>query len=130
MYRIFLTVLFLYILSASPLYSNGMRAPTANALNQSPSPNLSFPPHPALTFISFFSQYISPIDGPRSPSYPTGSAYGKIAFYRYGFFLGSILTADRLIHESDLPLGPVIRIHNKIRFYDPVEANTFWWNSK
>lgn len=82
-----------------------------------------------LALISFFSNYISPADGPRSPSYPTGSAYGKMAVQKYGFFMGSILTADRLIHESDVPLGPIIILYQKRRFYDPLESNTFWWDS-
>jgi len=77
--------------------------------------------------MSFYSDVISPADGARSPSYPTGSMYGRIAIKKYGFFLGIILTADRLLHESDLPLTPLISIYHKRRFYDPLEFNTFWW---
>lgn len=78
--------------------------------------------------ILFYSKLISPADGPRSPSYPTGSAYGLRAVNRYGFLTGVILTADRLIHESDLPLGPVINVYGTRRFYDPIQHNTFWWD--
>ena len=78
--------------------------------------------------IRFFSTFISPVDGPRSPSYPTGSAYGREAIQKKGFFTGIILTADRLLHESDVHLGPKIVIHGKTRYYDKVENNTFWWD--
>jgi len=78
--------------------------------------------------IGFFSTFISPVDGPRSPSYPTGSAYGREAIQKKGFFTGIILTADRLLHESDVHLGPKIEIHGKTRYFDKVENNTFWWD--
>ena len=78
--------------------------------------------------ITFYSKIISPADGARSPSYPTGSMYGKMAVKKHGFFLGIILTADRLLHESDLPLTPTITVYQKNRFNDPLEFNTFWWD--
>lgn len=80
--------------------------------------------------ITFYSKIISPADGARSPSYPTGSAYGRMAVQKHGFFLGTLLIADRLIHESDLPLTPSINIYQKNRFNDPLEFNTFWWETK
>jgi len=79
--------------------------------------------------MTFYARWISPVDGARSPSYPTGSMYGRMAVARYGFFTGVILTADRLIHESDLPLGPVFPILGRDRFYDPLIYNTFWWSA-
>ena len=79
--------------------------------------------------IDFFRHVISPADGPRSPSYPTGSAYGKQAVETYGFFLGVVLTADRLIHEADRPFGPVITVYGKARYYDPLKNNTYWWDA-
>ena len=78
--------------------------------------------------IHFYSSTISPADGPRSPSYPTSTAYAKQAIEKYGFFTGLILTADRLIHESDVHLGPKIIFHGHRRYYDPIEANTYWWD--
>ena len=127
-----LTLLFLFqFFIVSPIYPGGMRGPEKkNIPNSSIAPSSSNQNPIALHLISFFSRYISPADGPRSPSYPTGSAYGKNVLKKHGFFLGIILTADRLIHESDAPLGPIIFHHGKKRFYDPVESNTFWWNTK
>ena len=80
--------------------------------------------------IRTFSTVISPVDGPRSPSYPTGSAYGRQAIEKHGFFVGVLLIGDRLFHESDRHLGPTIEVYGKTRFYDPVESNTFWWDTK
>lgn len=77
--------------------------------------------------IQFYSKVISPADGPRSPSYPTGSAYGKAAIERYGFFIGVLLIGDRLFHEADINKGPKIFIYKHTRYYDPIEYNTYWW---
>lgn len=78
--------------------------------------------------IQIYSKYISPADGPRSPSYPTGSAYGRQAITKYGFIPGVFLVADRLLHEADTPLGYQISVYGRQRYYDPLEHNTFWWD--
>lgn len=39
-----------------------------------------------------------------------------------------ILIADRLLHEADVPQGPIIMVYNKRRYYDPVRYNTYWWD--
>lgn len=129
---VILTVLiFLLMLPNDLIAEDQMKSPD-NKKNINYSVNRN--PYPVSTtlfvwknLMSFYASVISPVDGARSPSYPTGSAYGKIAITEHGFFLGVILTADRLIHESDLPLTPVINIYGQNRFYDPLEFNTFWW---
>lgn len=78
--------------------------------------------------ILLYSKLISPADGPRSPSYPTGTAYARDAVKKHGFLLGTILTADRLIHEADIYRGPRITRYGVSRYYDPVEYNTYWWD--
>lgn len=80
--------------------------------------------------IHLFSRYISPADGPRSPSYPTSTAYGRKAIETHGFFVGILLLADRLIHEADVHKGPKIVLYGTSRYYDPVESNTFWWDGQ
>lgn len=77
--------------------------------------------------IRLYSEVISPADGPRSPSYPTSTAYGREAISRHGFFMGVLLTADRLIHESDIYHGPMIIKYGVPRYNDPVKYNTYWW---
>ena len=128
-----LAVLFFFLLPQ--LAFAGMNGPKISAQNassqnvssQNATPlEISLPTQAAKIGIRFFQLVISPIDGPRSPSYPTGSAYGMSAVKKHGAFWGIILTADRLIHEADQPLGPIIHLHNQDRYFDPVERNDFW----
>ena len=80
--------------------------------------------------IRLYSGTISPADGPRSPSYPTGSAYGVEAIEIHGFFPGIVLIADRLIHESDVHPGVSILKYDRLRYYDPLWHNTYWWDQE
>lgn len=79
------------------------------------------------SMVLFYSKFISPLDGPRSPSYPTGSAYGLQAINEEGVFMGILLIGDRLFHEADKHQGVFINLYNQTRYYDPLENNTFWW---
>ncbi len=126
-------LLLLFSLFASTVAQGGMKAPS-KALTQpvpiaQPSAT-SFTPAQNLGLggIRLFQLLLSPLDGPRSPSYPTGSAYGWQAVRAQGFFLGSLLTADRLFHEADHPLGPMIRLYGQDRYFDPLRANLYWWS--
>lgn len=82
------------------------------------------------SMILFYSKIISPLDGPRSPSYPTGSAYGLQAIRQEGIFMGILLIGDRLFHEADIHQGAYFKIYNRTRYYDPIENNTFWWKNQ
>jgi hypothetical protein len=43
--------------------------------------------------------------------------------------VGTVMTFDRLTHESDeIRLVPAIKIYDSYRYYDPVENNDFWWS--
>lgn len=102
--------------AASPVMYHKKTSPPAYLLKQS---------------IRFFINFISRVDGDRCPMYPTCSAYGLQATERHGFFLGAIMTADRLIHESDeMTYAPMIEVGGTVRFLDPVDNNDFWWYSK
>ena len=107
-----------------------MKGPSAklSVVTQSPYYQTSTVKFVWKSTIHFYSSTISPADGPRSPSYPTSTVYAKQAIEQYGFFTGIILTADRLIHESDIHLGPKITFHGHRRYHDPIEANTYWWD--
>lgn len=110
----------------------GMRGPEDFAPHYPRSPEsaslapASLPAQWGLGLIRGFQVLLSPLDGPRSPSYPTGSAYGKDALQQHGLFWGVILTADRLLHEADVPLGPLVEQHGVLRFYDPLSRNDHW----
>jgi hypothetical protein len=73
-------------------------------------------------------QSVSAVDGDRCHMFPTCSEYSIQAIKKHGFFVGFIMTFDRLIHENDeLILSPVILSGAEYRIYDPVSNNDFWW---
>ncbi|HKK01591.1 MAG TPA: membrane protein insertion efficiency factor YidD [Desulfuromonadales bacterium] len=85
--------------------------------------------HNALTWgVRFFQRYISPVDGPRCPMYPTCSAYSLQALHRHGPFIGAMMTVDRLFHENDPEehRSPVLKYGHR-RYFDPVSNNDFWF---
>ena len=82
---------------------------------------------PLALAVRFFQKYISPVDGPRCPMYPTCSAYSLQALHKHGPVLGTFLTVDRLYREGDPhEHGQPLKKWTRIRFYDPLEQNTFW----
>jgi uncharacterized protein len=85
--------------------------------------------NPLGSAIKMFQKYISPVDGARCNMYPTCSAYALQAVEQHGPLIGTFIFVDRLYHEGD----PAEHRHpiNKfdyIRYYDPLENNTFWWD--
>ena len=95
----------------------------------SPSaPDLSTPAYLLRHGVKFFMHYISRVDGDRCRMYPTCSHYSLQAIETHGFFIGIVMTADRLIHESnEMDYAPLVHIGNHIRYLDPVCNNDFWW---
>jgi len=77
--------------------------------------------------VLFFQRYISVVDSPRCPMYPTCSAYALEALDKHGPILGSFLTVDRLLHESNpIEHKHPLTVYESQRFYDPLSANDFW----
>jgi len=73
-------------------------------------------------------QSVSAVDGDRCQMFPTCSEYSIQAIKKHGFFVGFVMTFDRLIHENDeLILSPIILSNDEYRIYDPVNNNDFWW---
>jgi len=110
------------------VYSNpqgSMKGPKLKVTSTQPA-EYSAPAQAGLMLIRGFQTYISPADGPRSPSYPTGSQYGRQVLQEEGLFWGVLMTSDRLFHEADVPLGPMIDLHQRLRFYDPPLFNRYW----
>jgi putative membrane protein insertion efficiency factor len=83
--------------------------------------------NPLVQGVRFFQRYISVVDSPRCPMYPTCSAYALQALDKHGPLLGTFLTVDRLLHETN-PLEQTHPLtgYERERFYDPVEFNDFW----
>ena len=64
--------------------------------------------------------------------YPSCSKYSLLCFEKHGFFVGWVMTCDRLLHEADeMRQARVIYINGvEERFHDPLENNDFWWHSE
>ena len=112
---------------------NPMRAPAAVRPPSAPTATAPTPDFPGVvfdTYLRFFQQVISPVDGARSNMYPTGSDYARRAVKKHGALLGIVLTTERLMHEgNEGRRAPRIRKYGLWRIYDPVEANDWWWYS-
>ena len=81
--------------------------------------------------VNFYGRHISPVDGDRCPSSPSCGSYSARVFQKHGFFMGWMMTVDRLIHEGreETEVSPFIHSEGKWKIYDPVENNDFWWYS-
>lgn len=113
-----------------PWEFDGDRSASRSAL-QHREERVSLLARAALGGLKIFSEYISKVDGDRCPMYPTCAAYSREVFKKHGFFMGIILTADRLIHETDeMEYAPLVRVGGSMRYSDPVSGNDFWWYGK
>ena len=79
--------------------------------------------------VGLYRENISPVDGDRCPSFPSCSAYSVQAMRKHGFFIGWVMTVDRLIHEGkeETRVSPLVYSDGKWKIFDPVENNDFWW---
>ena len=126
--RILLTGLFL----SAAFFSNGPAArgdegPIASATRHETAKER---PGFAERLLSIYRDHISPVDGDRCPSYPSCSSYSAQAFRKHGFVMGWLMTVDRLIQEGreEAAVSPRILSDGKVKIYDPVENNDFWWH--
>ncbi len=71
------------------------------------------------------------IRGGQCPMYPTCSEYSRQAIARHGLVIGWMMTTDRLLRcgRDETRLAPKIMIGGRLKTYDPVEENDFWWFS-
>ena len=85
--------------------------------------------NPAQWLLSIYKNHISPVNADRCPSYPSCSSYAEQAMKKHGFFMGWIMTVDRLIHEGkeETTVSPYIHSDGEDLILDPVENNDFWW---
>ncbi len=84
--------------------------------------------NPGTWLASIYGKTLSRVDGDRCPSLPSCYAYSGMAFRKHGFFIGWVMTVDRLIHEADEPsVSPVVYHDGKLKVLDPVENNDWWW---
>ncbi len=84
--------------------------------------------NPGILVVSFFRNHISAVDSNRCPSYPSCSSYSLKAFQKHGFFIGWLMTVDRLFHEADeAKVSPLVMKGGRLKIFDPVGNNDFWW---
>jgi len=89
--------------------------------------------NPLRTVIDFYQGPLNHCSAVRSgecPMHPSCSEYGKEAFEKHGFFIGGMIASDRLMRcgRDEVRLAPKIYVDGKLKFHDPLEENTFWWD--
>lgn len=127
----FITLLFFIYGLSSSLYAEPFRGPWEEygAENTFKQGYDGF--NPLRSLVRVHRNYISPIDGKTCPMYPSCSEYSLLCFEKHGFFVGWVMTCDRLLHETDeIRKAPVVYINGLERSYDPIENNDFWWYSE
>ena len=78
--------------------------------------------------VIFYRKFLSPYWGNTCSHYPSCSHYSLLAIKKHGFFIGLMMTFDRLQHESnEARYSPLIEINGVTKVYDPVSNNDFWW---
>lgn len=78
--------------------------------------------------VRFFQTVISPVDGTRCTMTPTCSHFSIQAIEAHGPIVGFMMTADRIVHErEEQQYVPIVRHGTRLRYYDPVENNDFWF---
>lgn len=86
--------------------------------------------------LTFYSGPLNHLNGVRRgqcPMYPSCSRYCKESLEKHGFFIGWMMTCDRLMRcgRDELKLSSKINIDGKIKCYDPVNQNDrLWYNGK
>lgn len=85
-----------------------------------------------LTPIRLFQKFISPADGDRCPMHPSCSRYAAQAVKREGIIKGWVLACDRLLRcgRDETRRSEPIRVNGVRLTYDPLSANTFWWDNR
>jgi uncharacterized protein len=78
--------------------------------------------------LDLYQRFISGADGQRCPMYPSCSHYARQSFEKHGFIKGWIITSDRLLRCGRDETRLSRQQHGGA--YDPLEANTFWWDKK
>jgi len=112
--------------------TNKLRSPwTKNKSSraQPPEYKTSVPKLVFDSYIGFFQRYISPVDGVRCQLYPTCSQYGRRTVRKHGAILGFVMIAGRLMRcNGGVPQHyPLMKKYKRFFFYDPLDANDFWW---
>ena len=66
------------------------------------------------------------------PMHPSCSEYARQAMAKHGRIKGWLMATDRLMRcgRDETRLVPKVRVNGRIKYYDPVDNNDFWWVKK
>lgn len=80
-------------------------------------------------FFDFYKKHISVADGNRCAMFPSCSRYAEQALEKHGFFMGWIMTCDRLTRcgRDEQKRVRSFQSRGRIFYLDTLEANDFWW---
>lgn len=76
--------------------------------------------------------HLSAVRPGECPMYPSDSEYSLQSTQKHGMMIGWIMTMDRLMRcgRDETKLSPEVFINGKLKTYDPVEQNDFWWGNE
>lgn len=82
--------------------------------------------------LAFYNGPLNHLNGVRRghcPMYPSCSRYCGESLKKHGFFIGWMMTCDRLMRcgRDELALAPKVNINGSIKCFDPVTRNDWWW---
>jgi len=84
-----------------------------------------------IQLVKTYQQFISPVKAGSCPMHPSCSAYSIEAIRKHGAAVGFVMTADRLLHESnEMDHAPLIQKDGTLKYFDPIDSNDFWWYKK
>ncbi|MBN1550961.1 membrane protein insertion efficiency factor YidD [bacterium] len=88
----------------------------------------SYPVFLGRSSIQMYRRFLSPSISSGCPCYPSCSNYMELALIKYGLVRGMIIGMERLLREpGEIMHGTVIITDTGPKIYDPIEANTYWW---
>ena len=73
--------------------------------------------------------HLSAVRTGECPMYPSDSDYSLQSFKKHGMLLGWVMTIDRLMRcgRDETKLSPTVSVNGKLKTYDPLNQNDFWW---
>ncbi len=80
--------------------------------------------------IRVFQRFVSPVDGPSCSFFPTCSSYAMYAIKKHGLFIGIPMATERMARNHNVDTFSryqIITVNDSFYYYDPVEANDYWW---
>ncbi len=88
---------------------------------------------PPSTLLGFYQGPLNHLNGVRRgacPMEPSCSEYARQAVARHGPVKGWMMAMDRLMRcgRDETRRAPTVLVNGHIKYYDPVDANDFWWS--